>query len=241
MRCNERKQKQLSISNQHIRVPRRRAFNFTQVPFQCVLVMPSNSVINAEFFKKTCTQKYWFSKKICSQAGFKPTTWMQVSCSTHWAIWLWFSMECCLSFLHFFVCRTQPDHRINSRWQEDDGFMMLSSWYVDVDGSRRVNGVTDRETDGRLFSFIYIDFLYIVLPYYMITKRHRPMLLLDKRGHYSIVLCKAIITHHFNNSLFTTVHMVLCIIISIDVTAQNLLIASPTTETSNHSTIIIQN
>jgi len=42
-------QKQLSISNRHIRVPSRRAFNFAQVPFRCVLVMPSNSVIKAEF------------------------------------------------------------------------------------------------------------------------------------------------------------------------------------------------
>jgi len=44
---NERKQ--LSISNQHIRVPRWRAFNFAQVPFWCVLGMPSNSVIKSEF------------------------------------------------------------------------------------------------------------------------------------------------------------------------------------------------
>ena len=45
--------KQLSISNQHIRVPRRHAFNFAQVPFRCMLVMPSNSVINAEVKKKS--------------------------------------------------------------------------------------------------------------------------------------------------------------------------------------------
>ena len=37
---------------------------------------------------------------------------------------------------------------------EDDGLMILGS---DVGGSRRINGVTDRQTDGRLFSFIYID------------------------------------------------------------------------------------
>ena len=50
--------------------------------------------------KKTCTQKVLvFEKKQktkCSPAGFEPaTSWMQVSCSTHWAMWLWFSMECC--------------------------------------------------------------------------------------------------------------------------------------------------
>ena len=52
---NERKQ--LSISNQHIRVPRKHAFNFAQVPFRCVLVMPSNSVINAELKKKNVYAK----------------------------------------------------------------------------------------------------------------------------------------------------------------------------------------
>ena len=56
-------QKQLSISNQQIRVPRRRAFNFAVVPFRCVLVMPSNSVIKAEFKKKTCMQKVLICEK----------------------------------------------------------------------------------------------------------------------------------------------------------------------------------
>ena len=89
---NERKQ--LSISNHHS------PFNFVQVPFQCVLGMPRNSVIKAEVYAKNID----FREKICSPAGFEPaTSWMQISCSTHWAMWLWFSMECCSSFLHFFV------------------------------------------------------------------------------------------------------------------------------------------
>ena len=95
--------KQLSISNQHFRVPRLRAFNFAQFPLRYVLRMQSNSIVKTEFWK-TCLQKYWYSKKICSPTGFEPaTSWMQVSCTTNWAIWLWFSMECCSSFLHFFV------------------------------------------------------------------------------------------------------------------------------------------
>jgi len=59
-------QKQLSISSQHIRVPRRRAFNFAQVLFRCVLVMPSNSVIKAEFLKTFMQKVLIYEKKICS-------------------------------------------------------------------------------------------------------------------------------------------------------------------------------
>ena len=85
--------KQLSISNQHIRVPKWRAFNFAQVLFWCVFGMPSNSAIKAGLKKHAC-KKYWFLKKKCSPVGFEPaTSWMQVSCSTHWAIWLWFLVE----------------------------------------------------------------------------------------------------------------------------------------------------
>jgi len=36
---------------------KKQAINFTQVPFRCVLGMPSNSRINAEFQKRTC-KKY---------------------------------------------------------------------------------------------------------------------------------------------------------------------------------------
>ena len=41
--------KQLSISNQHIRVPRWHAFNFAQVPLRYVLGMRSNSVVKTDF------------------------------------------------------------------------------------------------------------------------------------------------------------------------------------------------
>ena len=82
---------------------------------------------------------------------------MQVSCSTHWAIWLWFSMECCSSFLHFFIFN--PLQNTTALTCSDDGFMMLGSLYVDVGSSRRVNGVTDTQTDGRTAFqlYIYID------------------------------------------------------------------------------------
>jgi len=52
------KQKQLSISNQHIRVPRWCAFNFAQVPSRSVLILPSNNDAKLTF-KKTCLQNIW--------------------------------------------------------------------------------------------------------------------------------------------------------------------------------------
>ena len=40
--------------------------------------------------------------------------------------------------------------------EEDDGFLMLDSWYGDVHSPRRINSVTDRQD----FSFIYIEYRY---------------------------------------------------------------------------------
>ena len=59
-------------------------FNFIQVPFWCVLGMPSNNAIIKNVHSKSID--FW-GKKVCSPAGFEPaTSWMQVSCTTHWAI-----------------------------------------------------------------------------------------------------------------------------------------------------------
>ena len=67
-RAIKNKQKQILISNQHIWVPRWRAFNFASVPFRCMLGMPSNSGIKTELEKKnkqkkTCKQKVWFLRE----------------------------------------------------------------------------------------------------------------------------------------------------------------------------------
>ena len=68
------KQKQIWISNQHIQVPRCNVFNFAQVWLRCVLGIPSNSSIKAEFKKCVC-KKYDFEKKRSySPPGFEPTT-----------------------------------------------------------------------------------------------------------------------------------------------------------------------
>ena len=119
--------------------------------------MPSDSVIKAEF------QIMWMQKvlifKICSPAGFEPAiSWIQVSCTTRWAMWLWCVIECCSSFLHFFVFKRLQ----NAIWSPHYlavtnlmmGFMMLGSLYVVVDSFRRVIGVTDRQTD------IFLAYIY---------------------------------------------------------------------------------
>jgi len=63
--------KQLSISNQYIRVPRLRAFNFAQVPLRCVLGIWSNSVVKIN--SKKCVRKSIDIQKIYSLF----TTWIQ--------------------------------------------------------------------------------------------------------------------------------------------------------------------
>ena len=131
--CKEQKKKQLSINNQHIRVPRWCAFNFAQVLFQCMLGMPSNSGIKAEFKKNVHERVLIFGKKACSPAA---TSWMQVIHTTHWAIWLCFRWNVARIFstssssTHY---RTQSDHRINSQWQTWSWRMMgLWCWVVDM-------------------------------------------------------------------------------------------------------------
>ena len=84
-------------------------------------------------------------------------------------------------------CRTQADHRIYSWWQtwrrrtllavinlkeEDDGFLMLGSWYGDVDSPRRINSVTDRRTDRRTGILLYIYRYYFNRPVTLIENQN---------------------------------------------------------------------
>ena len=123
-----------------------------------------NSAIKVECKKKVCMQKVLIFKKKqrnCSLAGFEPaTSWMQVSCFTHWAIWLWFSLECCSSFLHFFIFNPLQNAiwsphllAVTNLKKEDDGFM-LGSWYVDVSGPGELTAWrTDRRTAFQLYIY----------------------------------------------------------------------------------------
>jgi len=70
-------------------------------------------------------------------------------------------MECCSSFLHFFVFNPlQNTHNLITALTRDDKLKggwwvtVLGSWYDNVDSPRRVNSTTD----GHDFSFIYVDY-----------------------------------------------------------------------------------
>jgi len=99
-------------------------------------------------------------KKIFLPAIFEPaTSWMQVSCSTHWAIVLWFSMECCSSFpllrlqltaeCKLISTLTCSDKLEVGRWLSN-GVTQLICWCRHSQASYQHDGHTDR----RFFSFI---------------------------------------------------------------------------------------
>ena len=79
-------------------------FNFAQVPFQCVLWMPSKSAIKAEFQKNLHARSMIFEKKSAHQLDSTPWPPDCKSVSLPFELFaLWFLMECCSSFLHCFV------------------------------------------------------------------------------------------------------------------------------------------
>ena len=122
--CQQRavkdEQKQISISNQHIRVARWRVFNFAQVPFQCMLGIRSNSVLNS---KKTCLQNVLIFKKNLFTIWNRTRNLLNASqsvalpielygCSFQWNVARVFSTSSSSSSF-----RMQADHRIDSQWQ----------------------------------------------------------------------------------------------------------------------------
>ena len=118
-------QKQLSISNQHIWVPRWHAFNFAQVPFQCVLGMPVTVVSKLNLKKKCVCIKYWFSKRKKKELFTSQIrTQMQVSRTTHRCGFRWNVARVFSNSSSSTHCRMQPDHCINSRWQTWSRTMM---------------------------------------------------------------------------------------------------------------------
>ena len=93
---------QVSISNQYAQVPRSHVFSFAQVPFLCMLRMPSNKL---NFKKKKVYAKcITFENKSVHQLDSNPQPPECKSVSLPIELFvLWFLMECHLSFLHFFV------------------------------------------------------------------------------------------------------------------------------------------
>ena len=134
-----------------------------QVPRLVHLILPKSCFDMWLECQVTVVSKLNFNKRVCKKYWLKKNSWIwiriQVSCSTHWAIWLWFTMKYCSSFLHFFVFTLLqnaiwPPHYLTmtNLKEEDDGFVMLSSWYVDFGSPKRVIDATDWPD----FSFVYI-------------------------------------------------------------------------------------
>jgi len=114
-RCKGQTKAEMSISNQHFRVPKWRAFNFAQVLFLCVLGMLSDSVKKADVYAKSII--FW-TKKIVPQLGFElPTSCLNVICFNNCAICaLWFAMECCSVSSSSTCCRAQTERRMSWWW-----------------------------------------------------------------------------------------------------------------------------
>jgi len=98
-----------------------RAFNFTQVSFRCVLVMPSNSVIKAEFLKNVYAKSIDLQKKNVYQldSNLRPSECNSVilpiepyGCGFRWNV-----AQVSSTSSSSIYCRMQSDHRINSWWQ----------------------------------------------------------------------------------------------------------------------------
>ena len=109
-----------SNSNHHSRVPRWRAFTFPQLPFQCMLGMPSNSAIKAKFQKRASKSIDFWKKNLF-------TSWIQIrdlldASQLHYPLdyvcfgFRWNAAWVFSTSLFSTHCRTQADPRINSWW-----------------------------------------------------------------------------------------------------------------------------
>ena len=93
------------------------------------------------FRKKVFTSWIWTHNLLNASQLLYPLSYMAVVL-----------MECCSSFFHFIVFNppqnaSWPPHQLAmaNLKEEDDRFMILSSWYGNVGSPRRVNSVTDRQ------------------------------------------------------------------------------------------------
>ena len=103
-RTLKNEQKQLSISNHHSQVPRWRALVSLKSCFDACLECQV-TLISKLNFKKNVHAEYWFLKKKSVHqldSNLRPPECKSVALPIELLV-LWFSMECCLSFLHFFV------------------------------------------------------------------------------------------------------------------------------------------
>ena len=119
--------------------------------------------MKANIKKKTCIQNVWYlEKKYCSPAGFKPaTSWMQVSCSTHWAITVVVFNRILLEFSPVLHLQPAAEHKLTTALAHYDK-LKVGRWWVYVIRQficwyrqSHVSYWHDRQTEGQDFNFIY--------------------------------------------------------------------------------------
>ena len=149
-------QKQLSISNQHIRVPRWRVFKSRfDVCLECEVTVLS--MLNS---KKCVCKKYWYSKKKSLDSIPGPPECKSVALPIELSV-LWFRWNVAQVFStssSSSSCRTQADCHIDLRWQTWRRKMM-GFWRQEVNmvmltvASKLSVWQTDRRTGFQLYIY----------------------------------------------------------------------------------------
>ena len=148
-------QKNVLQKGQHIWVLRWRVFNFAQALFQC---MPSNwitVVSKLNFIQRNVFAKSMIFEKNSVHLDSNP--WpleCKLAALPIELFVLWFSMECCLSFFHFFVFNllwnaTTLTHGDKLGWWVY-GIRQLNCWCRQSQVSYRHGRWIDGQTDGQV-------------------------------------------------------------------------------------------
>ena len=110
-------QKQISISNHQIEFPAGVRLILLKSHFDACLECQVTVLSKLNFKKRACKSMI-FKKFVCQlDSNLWPPECKSIALPIELCV-LWFSMECCLNFLHFFVFNMQADHQIviDSNW-----------------------------------------------------------------------------------------------------------------------------
>ena len=122
------------------------------------------TVVSKLNFKKRVCKKYWFSrKKNFSPAGFKPaTSWMQVSCTNHWAISAAVFDGMLLEFSPPLCLQPAAERNLITAFTRSDN-LEVGGWWIYYTKQliwqcrqSQVSYRRDRQTDGRIAFQLYI-------------------------------------------------------------------------------------
>ena len=150
------------------------------------------TVLSILKFKKTCMQKVYFREE---NLFTRPTTsWMQVSCNSHWAINAVVFNGMLLEFSPLLRLQPAAERNLITALTRNDKLEIGGWWVYGVrqlicqcqqsHGSYGRDGRMDGQTDGRLFSFIAILALY--LPYV------QGLFTITNNGNFTTCTCSSI-------------------------------------------------